>query len=241
MGGCVGQGAASLATQPPCRVWAERPRSSGSIAVSARGPCQHAEPWRQPARTGRLRAMRVLVTGANGFVGGWLTSELASAGHEVVPFPAKRDVRDTEAVRRAVDDAAPEAVVHLAAVSFAPDAAADPDRAFEVAVTGTINVIEAIRRQPQAPALLVSGSSEVYGSPAPGDLPLTESSRLSPGHAIRAVEGGPGSRRSRLRRATRPARCGNQVVQPHGTRPASRLCRPGSRAQDPRRRPRSGE
>ena len=124
--------------------------------------------------------MRVLVTGADGFVGRWLTSELEQAGHEVVPFPPDRDVRDMDALLTAVRDARPDAVAHLAAVAFAPDAAAAAATAFEVAVRGTINVLEAIRQQPRPPALLVTGSSEVYGTPAPDELPLTEAAPLRP-------------------------------------------------------------
>ncbi len=124
--------------------------------------------------------MRILVTGADGFVGRWLSSELEQAGHEVVPLAPDRDVRDAEAVREAVADVRPDAVAHLAAVAFAPDAAAAAETAFEVAVLGTINVVEAIRQQTPPPALLVTGSSEVYGPPAPHELPLTEAATLRP-------------------------------------------------------------
>ena len=122
--------------------------------------------------------MRVLVTGASGFVGRWLTTELEAAGHVMVPFGPHLDVRDTAAVNEAIAAARPDAVAHLAAVAFAPDAAASAETAFEVAVRGTINVCEAIRRHAQPPALLVTGSSEVYGAPAPNELPLTESAPL---------------------------------------------------------------
>jgi GDP-4-dehydro-6-deoxy-D-mannose reductase len=124
---------------------------------------------------------RILVTGARGFVGQWLTAEFADAGYDVVELREGIDVRDAELVREAVAETEPDAVAHLAAVAFAPDAAADPREAFNVAVTGTINVMEAVRDVPSAPALLVTGSSEVYGSPAPNDLPLTERSVLTPG------------------------------------------------------------
>lgn len=118
--------------------------------------------------------MRVLVTGASGFVGRWLTTELEAAGHLVVPFGPDLDVRDAAAITKAVAEARPDAVAHLAAVAFAPDAAASAETAFEVAVRGTINVCEAIRQQARPPALVVSGSSEVYGAPAADELPLTE-------------------------------------------------------------------
>lgn len=124
--------------------------------------------------------MRVLVTGANGFVGRWLTTELEAAGHVAISFGRDLDVRDAGALIDAVADARPAAVAHLAAIAFPPDSAAASDMAFEIAVGGTLNVCEAVLQQAQPPALLVTGSSEVYGLPAPHELPLTESAALRP-------------------------------------------------------------
>src|SRR5439155_25573036 len=68
--------------------------------------------------------LRVLVTGAGGFVGGHLRSALERRGHEVVPVFSPRhatserlavDLADADAAARAVADARPDAVIHLAA------------------------------------------------------------------------------------------------------------------------------
>lgn len=124
--------------------------------------------------------MRVLVTGASGFVGRWLTKELITAGHEAVETPSRVDVTDADAVREALDTTRPDAIAHLAAVAFAPDAAADPKVTFSVAVGGTINVLEAVRSMSRHVVVLITGSSEVYGSPAPDELPLRESNPIAP-------------------------------------------------------------
>ena len=121
---------------------------------------------------------RYVVTGGAGFVGRWLERELKSAGNEVVIFDIETDVRDANAFTRALRDARPDAVVHLAAVSFAPDAAADAGTAYAIAISGTANLLEAARRMDPVPAVLVTGSSDVYGIPQPDDLPLTETSAL---------------------------------------------------------------
>jgi GDP-4-dehydro-6-deoxy-D-mannose reductase len=123
--------------------------------------------------------MRVLVTGSSGFVGSWLMRELHRAGHEAVDT-VDLDVTDSGGVREVIAGTEPDAVVHLAAVAFAPDAAAHPQQAFAVTVGGTINVFEAVRALPRPAAVLISGSSEVYGLPRPEDLPLTELSPLQP-------------------------------------------------------------
>jgi GDP-4-dehydro-6-deoxy-D-mannose reductase len=124
--------------------------------------------------------MRVLVT-AEGFVGRWLTEALAAAGHAVAaPGRADLDVTVAESVRHALARFEPDAVAHLAAVSFAPDARSDPARALLVNVGGTINLLEAVRGRASPPVVLVTGSSEVYGAPDPSELPLSEESPLAP-------------------------------------------------------------
>ena len=122
--------------------------------------------------------MRVLIPGASGFVGRWLTTALQAAGDEVVELAADVDVREFDSVADAVTRHQPDAIAHLAAVAFAPDAGGDPGTAFSVAIRGTANVMEAARLARHPPVVLVAGSSEVYGAPAPEDLPLNEGAIL---------------------------------------------------------------
>lgn len=126
--------------------------------------------------------MKVLVTGATEFVGRWLVRDLETAGHEVVApgDPHRLDVTDRAAVEAVIAATRPDAVAHLAAVSFGPEALREPARAMLINVGGTINVVEALGSLGSQAGLLVAGSSEVYGSPNAADLPLGEDAPLRP-------------------------------------------------------------
>jgi GDP-4-dehydro-6-deoxy-D-mannose reductase len=122
--------------------------------------------------------VRILVTGATGFVGRWLGQELDDAGHELIPSPSSHvlSVTDRGALSRFVEQTRPDAIAHLAGVSYAGDAARDPERAIAVNAGGTAAVIDSAGRT--GIPVLVTGSSEVYGSPDPSDLPLREDAPL---------------------------------------------------------------
>jgi GDP-4-dehydro-6-deoxy-D-mannose reductase len=129
--------------------------------------------------------VRVLLTGANGFVGRHLTAALAARGHDVIPADrtvhdehgVAVDVTDPLAVRAAFDLAQPDAVAHLAAQAFVPASLTDPDATFEVNARGTLHVLDAARAATQdgvRPRVLVVSSAEVYGAQPREAFPLRE-------------------------------------------------------------------
>ncbi len=88
--------------------------------------------------------MRVGVTGANGLLGTTLVPLWRKAGADVVTWDLSDfDVRDADAVRRAVARTRPEVVVHAAAYTAVDRAEAEPDVAVAVNRDGTANVCRA--------------------------------------------------------------------------------------------------
>lgn len=123
--------------------------------------------------------MKVLVTGATGFVGRWLIEELGRAGHEPIPTPSHwlLDITDPAAVSQFVHEMRPDAVAHLAGMAYAGDARREPESAMRINEGGTRALLESLGDRPGLP-VLVAGSSEVYGKPDPADLPLNEGAPL---------------------------------------------------------------
>jgi GDP-4-dehydro-6-deoxy-D-mannose reductase len=125
----------------------------------------------------------VLVTGPGGFVGGHLRTEL---GPRFLPFIG--DVLDRDALRDAVREARPEAIVHLAAESSVAASWQDALGTYRVNVEGTVNVLEVVGAEVPAARVLFASTAEVYGnaphSPTPEDEPVRP---LSPYAASKAA------------------------------------------------------
>ena len=117
---------------------------------------------------------RVLVTGAEGFVGSWLLAELSShlpagatvlaTGHHVTARVTRAlDVTDRAGVEDLVHDFRPTCVVHLAAISSLDRARAHGRDTWNVNLFGTLNLAEAVLQHAPEARFLFASSSEVYG------------------------------------------------------------------------------
>ncbi len=105
--------------------------------------------------------LKILLTGAAGFTGLFFRSAAEAAGHHVVALQA--DLSDKAAVAAEVLQAAPNAVVHLAAISFVGHA--DDTAFYGVNVVGTLSLLSALAALPIAPAkVLLASSANVYGN-----------------------------------------------------------------------------
>lgn len=139
--------------------------------------------------------MRVLVTGVGGFVGPVVAAELIARGHDVHGLVRRSvsprladlavelhrgDLLEPGQIDEVIAGVSPDAIVHLAGMSFMPAAEADPHAAYRTNLDATLALLGALRaRSPKARLLFVS-SSTVYGAPAPDELPVVEETPLRP-------------------------------------------------------------
>lgn len=128
---------------------------------------------------------KVLVTGADGFIGSHLTEELVKRGYNVRAFVYYNsfntwgwldtlpgdimkhvevftgDIRDPNGVRTAMKDI--DEVFHLAALIAIPFSYHSPDSYVDTNIKGTLNVLQAARDL-KTQRVLITSTSEVYGT-----------------------------------------------------------------------------
>ncbi len=133
----------------------------------------------------RVMDMKILVTGADGFIGSHLTEELVKKGYKVRTFVYynsfntwgwldilpdsimenveifQGDIRDPNGVEEAAKGM--DAVFHLAALIAIPFSYYSPDTYVDTNIKGTLNILQAARKQ-NLKRVLITSTSEVYGT-----------------------------------------------------------------------------
>jgi UDP-glucose 4-epimerase len=139
--------------------------------------------------------MRVLVTGAFGFLGTAVVERLTASGHEVVALSSRAgaagspmtavevvrgDVRDASAMERAVNGV--DAACHLAALTRVRESFERPQEYVDVNVNGTRVLVSAMRREAdrtgKALRIVQASTAAVYGTPV--RQPIDESATPAP-------------------------------------------------------------
>lgn len=126
---------------------------------------------------------RVLVTGHTGFKGGWLCLWLEALGARVSGLALEPDtnpnmfdqlglatmidhaiidIRDQELVSQRIEQVQPEVVFHLAAQPLVLRSYEEPVETWQTNVTGTLHVLDALRRSGRPATLVISTTDKVY-------------------------------------------------------------------------------
>jgi len=146
-----------------------------------------------------MKGKKVFITGADGFIGSWLTKRIVEAGAEVTVLlrDRKREARlravqlldkvnvvygsveDINVIMRAFNEYDIELAFHLAAQTLVGVANTSPLSTFESNIKGTWNVLEAARIL-KLPNLIIASSDKAYGDQE--KLPYTEEFALQGKH-----------------------------------------------------------
>lgn len=142
--------------------------------------------------------MKLLVTGGAGYIGSIVAQQLLDAGHEVVVLDSLErghraavpadcrllevDLRDAEAVMGAVAEGF-DGALHFAAYALVAESVAYPERYYRNNVTGTLNLLDALRAA-DVKRLVFSSTCAVYGEPEV--VPMDETTPTRPVNAYGA-------------------------------------------------------
>jgi GDP-4-dehydro-6-deoxy-D-mannose reductase len=135
--------------------------------------------------------MRILVTGAAGFVGKHLLQELINHEHQPIAVDLRADtepqgvtwhecdILDPVALTKIVVKAKPDACIHLAGIAFVPAAKTHPEIMLTINILGTLNILNALSENCPSCRTLTISTGHVYGTPPP-DVVVTENTPLHP-------------------------------------------------------------
>ena len=147
--------------------------------------------------------MKIVITGANGFVGPHLVSQLRKIlGRDAALFPTAMksifhphigeiralDVTDKSAVDVLIAEVRPTHVVNLAGLAATSAASANAALAWQVHLFGALNIAHAIRQRAPDCVLVSVGSGQVYGASARTGRPLDETVLLAPSNTYEVTK-----------------------------------------------------
>ena len=137
--------------------------------------------------------MKAVVTGGAGYIGSVAAHRLANRGDDVVVFDnlsqghreavsddipvVAGDISNRADVLDVFRQHQPEAVLHFAALTIAPESVRDPAPYWRVNLGGTLNILDAMR-EVVVPIIVMSSTAAVYGSPERS--PVAEDAPLAP-------------------------------------------------------------
>ena len=135
---------------------------------------------------------KVLVTGVDGFVAGYLSDYLFKSGYDVYGTTIsetykndkikifKMNLLDAENVSDVIKNISPNMIFHLAGQSAVGLSWQKPVLTIDVNVNGTLNLLEAVRINNINSRILIIGSSDQYGTIKPEDCPIKETQLQNP-------------------------------------------------------------
>lgn len=131
--------------------------------------------------------VRALITGSQGFVGGYLRRELEQNGYEVVGVDVQPGEKTVQAdllegprLAELIQELAPEAVFHLAGQADVARSWKIPRQTVEINVVAAVNLMEAVRQAAPKARMVLVGSSDQYGNLGDAGKLVSETAETHP-------------------------------------------------------------
>ena len=154
--------------------------------------------------------MKIILTGATGFLGGWLIQRFLDKSFELIVLRSFKtkfnyqsdsqyfikkynkfcreitlDLKDYEAVEKLIKEIKPDVVIHMAAVGDITLARENPKKTYEISSNTTLNFLESIRLHSQNTLFLSHTSDKIYGD---NIVPFKEDMKFNPSHIYEAAK-----------------------------------------------------
>ncbi len=138
--------------------------------------------------------MKILITGAAGFIGGFLAKHCLNQDCSILGLGISEpehwpggafelcDVRDASRLSHLISTFQPDRIFHLAAQSYPTISLERPQETIEINAVGTVNLFESVRSLNRMPTVVVACSSAEYGPVEAVNLPVREDHPLRPLH-----------------------------------------------------------
>ncbi len=138
---------------------------------------------------------KILVTGACGFAGKYLTDYLSRGEDEIYGTYLhdndenknekiklhKIDLTNEDGVYNLISDISPDRIFHLAALTSPKDSFKNPKETFQNNIASEINILEVLRkRDMRSTRVIIISSAEIYGQVSKDDLPIDEGTPFNP-------------------------------------------------------------
>lgn len=121
--------------------------------------------------------LKALITGASGFVGGFLTEFLIGKGLDVLGISRSEgflnkeknikyrcDILNADGLENILQSFQPDYIIHLAAPAFIPTSLKLPKQTYDLVFLGTLNLLECVRKLELNTKILYVSSADVYGN-----------------------------------------------------------------------------